>query len=188
MSERLFVAVDLPDALVDDVADAQAPFADAEGEGLRLTDPSQAHVTLQFLGDVESSRVPDVTEAVEDALDAAGVTPFAATVGGYGVFPSREYVSVVWTGFRRGGAELTRLHEAVERETARLGFAGDDHEFTPHVTLARVDDARPKALVLRVLGEADPEVGSFRVGEVRLKRSTLTPDGPEYETVARAAL
>jgi 2'-5' RNA ligase len=188
MSERLFVAVDLPDALVDGVADAQAPFADAEGEGLRFTDPAQAHVTLQFLGDVETDRLPAVVEVVEDAVDAAGVAPFEARVGGYGVFPSRDYVSVVWTGFRAGGPELTRLAEAVRGETARLGFEGDDHEFTPHVTLARVDDARPKALVRRVLDEADPEVGSFRVGEVRLKRSTLTPEGPEYETVARAAL
>jgi 2'-5' RNA ligase len=188
MSERLFVAVDIPDALADGVADAQAPFADAEGEGLRFTDPAQAHVTLQFLGDVATERVPAVVEALEGAVDAADVAPFEARVGGYGVFPSREFVSVVWTGFRTGGTELSRLHEAVRRETSRLGFGTDDHEFTPHVTLARVDDARPKALVQRVLDERDPDVGSFRVREVRLKRSTLTPDGPEYETVARAAL
>jgi 2'-5' RNA ligase len=183
---RLFVAVDLPDRLADAVADAQAPLADADG--LRFVDPGSAHLTLQFLGDVDPDRVPTVVEATETAVDAAAVDPFDVRVAGYGVFPSTEYVSVVWAGVDDGAADLTRLAEAVERETVALGFDAADHAFTPHVTLARMDDARGKALVRRVVRESGVAVGRFRVAEVRLTESTLGPDGPAYDTVARVAL
>jgi 2'-5' RNA ligase len=179
---RLFVSVDLPDALADPVAALQGEFADAPG--LRLTDPDQAHLTLKFLGEVEESRVPAIEEALETAVDAAGVAPFDATVGGLGVFPSMDYISVVWVGVREGSEDLTRLHEAVERETTALGFDAEDHAFTPHVTLARMDDARSKARVQQVVRAEDPTVGTMRVSQIRLKRSDLGSDGPTYSTVS----
>jgi 2'-5' RNA ligase len=185
---RLFVSIDLPDRLADAVADAQDRFADAEG--LRFVDPEGAHLTLFFLGDTDSDRVEEIESALERAVDDAGVDPFELRVGGFGVFPSLEYISVVWAGVRDGGgvAETTRLHEAVAEELTALGFEGDDHEFTPHVTLARMDDARGKEAVQRVVREADPTVGRLDVTEIRLTESTLTDDGPEYETVARFPL
>jgi len=183
---RLFVPVDLPARLADAVSAAQEPFADAPG--LRLTDPAQAHLTLKFLGEVNRDRVPAIEDAIEAAVDDAGVEPFEAAVGGYGVFPSMTYISVVWAGFTAGGPELTRLHEAIEAGTTAIGFDPEDHSFTPHVTLARMDDARSKDLVRRVVGERDPTIGRFEVDQVRLTESTLGPDGPTYETVTRFAL
>jgi 2'-5' RNA ligase len=183
---RLFVSLDLPDSLVDAFAAVQKPFADAKG--LRLTDPTQAHTTLKFLGDVEEDRLPEIQDAAEDAVDAAAVDPFTVTVGGLGVFPSEEYISVVWVGVREGGEELTRLHEAIEAEMTDLGFDAETHDFTPHFTLARMDDSRGKDLVLERLHESDPTVGTFDAREVRLTASTLTRTGPEYETVGRFAL
>lgn len=179
---RLFVSIDLPDELADSVQAVQEEFGGASG--LSFTDPGQTHVTLKFLGDVERDRLAAVEDAVETAVDDAGVGPFEATVGGYGVFPSPEYITVVWAGLRAGGAALARLHAAVERETTALGFDPADHEFTPHVTLARMDDARGRGRVQRVVRERDPEIGSFEVTEVRLTESTLTDEGPEYRTVA----
>jgi 2'-5' RNA ligase len=181
---RLFVGVDVDD-LADAVADAQARLP---ADGLRRVDPAGAHVTLAFLGEVDPDRVGAVEGAVAAAVADADVDPFDLTVGGLGVFPSMDYISVVWAGVRAGGPALARLHEAVERETTALGFDPADHEFTPHVTLARMDDARSKAAVQRVVREADPTLGTVRVTEVRLTESTLTADGPAYETVARFPL
>ncbi|MFB6161071.1 MAG: RNA 2',3'-cyclic phosphodiesterase [Haloferacaceae archaeon] len=186
MAARLFLAVDLPAGLADALADLQDEFRAAEG--LRFTDPADAHLTLKFLGDTPSDRVGDATDAVAAALDDAGVAPFEATVGGLGVFPSLDYISVVWVGVREGTDELARLHEAIEHETVAAGFEPASHDFTPHVTLARMDDARGKDHVQRTVRGADPTVGSFRVDEVRLKESTLGEAGPEYETVARFPL
>lgn len=183
---RLFLSVDLPPELTAEVEALQEQFADAEG--LRFTDPAQAHVTMKFLGEVREYHVDELQAAVAEAIADIDVDPFEAEVGGLGVFPSPDYISVLWTGFREGSEELTRIHEALEAATAELGFEPEEHEFTPHVTIARMDDARGKALVQRKLREEDPTVGTFDVAEVRLTESTLTEEGPEYETIARVPL
>lgn len=183
---RLFVSVDLPPALAEAIEATQAQLSEADG--LRFTDPTQAHVTLKFLGEVAERRLDELQTAISEAVAAADVDPFRAEVGGLGAFPSSDYISVVWTGFRDGGSELTRLHEALEEATAELGFEPEEHEFTPHVTIARMDDARGKELVQRKLREEDPTIGTFDVEAVRLTESTLTEDGPDYETVARFPL
>jgi 2'-5' RNA ligase len=183
---RLFVSVDLPDALAEDIAAVQHDLRPASG--LSFTDPGQAHVTLKFLGEVDRDRLDAVTDALDRAVGSAGAPRFDATVGGFGVFPSLEYISVVWVGVRAGGEQLTRLHEAVERECVEMGFDPEDHEFTPHVTVARMEHAGGKDHVRSVVSERDPTVGTMRVDAVRLTESTLTDRGPTYSTAHEVTL
>ncbi|PSQ42231.1 RNA 2',3'-cyclic phosphodiesterase [Halobacteriales archaeon SW_5_68_122] len=181
---RLFVGVDL-DGLADPVADVQAPFRDLPG--LNLIDPEQAHVTMKFLGESDHD-LKALSDAVGRAVDAAGVGPFEARFEGLGAFPSLDYINVVWLGVGEGGEELTALHEALEAATTDLGYDAERHEFTPHVTLARMDHAAAKEDVQHAVRERDPEVGRLEVEELGLTESTLTPDGPEYRTVERFGL
>ena len=185
MGKRLFVSVDL-DGLADGVGSVQAQFEGASG--LQFTDPDQAHVTLKFLGDTDADRIPTLVDELEGAVTAAAVDPFEVAFGGLGVFPSLDYISVVWVGTRSGGEQLMRLHEAIEDRTIPLGFDPEDHDFTPHATLARMEHAGGKDLVQNVVESRDPDVGRVRVADVRLTESTLTPDGPEYSTVERFPL
>ncbi|KAA9399109.1 RNA 2',3'-cyclic phosphodiesterase [Haloarcula sp. CBA1130] len=187
MAKRLFVGVDL-DGLSDAVAAAQDRLDGVSG--LRLTDPEQAHVTLKFLGDTDPVRVDDIIAALETAVEDSDIAPFEAEFGGLGVFPSLSYISVVWVGVRdrRGRAELTALHEAVEDRTTALGFDPEDHEFTPHATIARMDHAGGKETVQNAVENDDPDVGRLQVEELRLKESVLGPDGPTYRTVESVAL
>ncbi len=182
---RLFVSVDL-DGLGEAVADVQERLAEASG--LRLTDPEQTHVTLKFLGDADRDRLAPLTTALAAAVADAAVAPFTAEFAGLGVFPSLGYISVVWIGVDRGGEDLAALHEAIEDCTVAMGFEEADHEFTPHATIARMDHAGGKEHVQDVVRTADPTVGTLAVEEVRLTESTLTEDGPVYETVERFPL
>jgi 2'-5' RNA ligase len=178
---RLFVAVTLPDALRDPLAALQS---DLPGP-LRRTDPADAHLTLRFLGDADPD---DARDALCAAVGGVDVAPFTVRLGGLGVFPDRDRIRVVWVGVREGDEALSMLAAAVERETVAAGFDGRDHAFTPHVTLARMDDARGKAGVQALLDERDPDIGSFRVEAVRLVESVLDGDGPRYRTVERVPL
>jgi 2'-5' RNA ligase len=180
MSKRLFVSVDL-DGLAEEVEAIQERFEGASG--LNFTESEQAHLTLKFLGDTDPDRVPTLVEELTGAVEDSGVEPFEAEFGGLGVFPSLGYISVVWLGVRDGSAQLTRLHEAIEKRTVAMGFDAEDHEFTPHVTLARMDHAGGKEQVQRVVENDDPTAGRLTVDDVRLTESTLTADGPEYRTV-----
>ena len=178
---RLFVSVDLPDTLAEPIAGLQDDLAPAAG--IDLTDPTQAHLTLKFLGDVDPDRLDDIEAALERAVDAADVDPFEATFEGVGAFPSEEYIRVVWLGVSTGADAFTALARAVEAELTDIGFDPEGHDFTPHVTLGRMHHAGGKERVQAFLRERDPTVGSMVVEEVRLTESQLGPDGPEYRTV-----
>jgi len=183
---RLFVSVDLPDDLAERVADVQEHFEDASG--VRPTDPEQAHVTLKFLGEVPRSAegepdLEDTIEAVERSVEEADVEPFEARVSGLGAFPSPEYISVLWLGFDDGAAPMSALHEEIEEQTVEAGFSPEEHDFTPHVTIGRMDHAGGKGHVQDVLTERSPEIGSFEVDAVTLIESRLRDGGPVYETV-----
>ncbi|GAB7094386.1 RNA 2',3'-cyclic phosphodiesterase [Halolamina litorea] len=195
---RLFFAIDLPEGLTQPFAALQDDLCGADG--LRFTDPTQAHLTMKFLGDVPEEEagngergdggptVADAKAAGAAAVDAADLPPFEVEVGGLGAFPSEEYISVVWAGVRDGAADLEALAATLETEATDRGFDAAEKEFTPHVTLARMDDARGKDLVQDYLRNTDPTVGRFRVDELRLERSVLTDEGADYRTVARFPL
>ncbi|PSP15487.1 RNA 2',3'-cyclic phosphodiesterase [Halobacteriales archaeon QH_10_67_13] len=184
---RLFVSVDLGE-LAPEIERLQSLFEGADG--LRFTDPEQAHVTLTYLGETDPERVPEIETALRGAVEDAGVEPFRAAVGGLGVFPHPGYIRVVWVGIREdgGAGELRALHEAVEERTTTLGFEPDDHEFTPHATLARMDHAGGKELVQEVIQTRDPDASTVRVKEIRLTESRLGSEGSEYDTVAAVEL
>jgi 2'-5' RNA ligase len=177
---RLFVSVDLDD-LTEEVARVQELVSGASG--VRLTDPAQAHVTLKFLGETDPERLEPLTAELRRAIEGSGVEPFRASFGGLGVFPGLEYISVVWFGVREGSEQFVALQEPIERRITAMGFDPEDHEFTPHVTIARMDHAGGKELVQSAVEDRDPDVGELLVDQVRLTESVLTPDGPEYTTV-----
>ena len=195
---RAFFAVDLPESLAGPLAAIQTDLDDAAG--LSFTDPTQAHVTLKFLGEIDANdgasddadhdtpSLNDIRTAGQQAVDSADVDPFDCSVAGLGVFPTLDYISVVWAGVEDGTEELTALHRALEAETTALAVDPEDHAFTPHVTLARMTDARGKAFVQEIVRERDPEFGRFEVDEIRLVKSTLTVEGPVYETVSSISL
>lgn len=183
---RLFVSVDLPDALAEPIADVQEPLA--ETPGIRTTDPTQAHVTLKFLGEVSPDRLDELETALEAAITDAGVSPFEARVAGLGAFPSTDYIRVIWLGFDEGEERLATLQAPIETRLVECGFDPADHDFTPHVTIARMDDARGKDRVQEFLTDRDPSIGTIQVESVSLTESTLTDSGPEYTTVRSVPL
>ena len=181
---RLFASVDC-DGRSDAITGVQEPLVGLSG--LRPTDPTQAHVTMAFLGEGEHD-LDALSAGLETAVEATDIGPFELTLEGVGAFPSEEYITVVWLGVGRGSAALSELHRRIEAETTALGYDASDHDFTPHVTLARMDDASSKDKVQRFLRETAPEIGPLRIEELRLKESVLTDEGPEYRTVERVEL
>ncbi|WP_435155655.1 RNA 2',3'-cyclic phosphodiesterase [Haladaptatus sp. DFWS20] len=180
---RLFVSIDLPDTLVEGVAGVQDRFSEADG--LSFTDPRQTHVTLKFLGDVDADRVPAIEDALELAVESdIDFGSFDATVEGLGVFPSLDYIRVVWLGIGDGENEMILLHDAVESRVYDLGFEPEENKFIPHATIARMQHAGGKELVQKHVRELEPEIGEMEVEEIRLTKSELTAEGPEYSTVS----
>ena len=182
---RAFVSVD-PEGLDGEIEALQGKFEDIGG--LDFVAPENVHLTLFFLGDVEESRLGAITDAIEEGVSESGVLPFRAAFDGLGVFLSREYIRVLWVGVSEGSEELTRLQERIEGRLTDLGFEPDDHEFTPHATIARMRHAGGKERLQSKLDAFDPTLGTREIEAVCLTESTLAEDGSEYETVERFPL
>ena len=183
---RLFVSIDMPTPVVEAVGTIQQPIRDLPG--IRPVAPDQSHVTVKFLGDVPTEAVDTVTEHLHTAVTEANVDPFTAQLGGLGVFPSWDYISVIWLGVPTGGSAIEALHEAIETRVVEAGYPAESHEFTPHVTIARMDSAAAKERVQRFIREEDPLTEEFTVKALHLKESHLVETGPVYQTRATIPL
>ena len=157
----------------------------ADLTGLRLVDPNGVHLTLKFLGNVDSSRVSVLT----DALDAVGegAAPFALQLSGVGAFPTPRSPRVLWAGVTGDIESLTALARLVDEACSTLRFSRERRPFSPHLTLARVrenasaHERQHSASILENIGLAPGK--PFPVEAFHLIRSTLTQSGPIYETV-----
>jgi 2'-5' RNA ligase len=170
---RLFVALDLPEA----VRDALASLT-PDPQVWRPVKPEALHVTLAFLG----SRPESDVERIAPLLVPSPAPPLA--LGKVLLLPPRR-ARVLTVELEDPTGALVELQAGL---SARLEAAGvytpEKRRFRPHVTVARlrprVDPPRSAALAvepLQFVGEA-----------VTLYVSRLHPSGARYEPLASARL
>lgn len=176
---RTFVAVELDPGFGGKIRQVQERFSEFD---LKFVNPPEiVHITLKFLGDIKESKVPSIAAA----LDSIMCEPFEAKIGGGlgGVFPKPSNPKVLWL---RSAGNFETLHNDVETVLKPFGFKEEERGFTAHATLARVKSLNKdqKNSFINILKELkNIEIGSMQVNKVLLKKSTLTPEGPIYETL-----
>jgi len=174
---RLFTAIDI--GALDGLVAAEGEL-EQTGARLKMVEPEIIHCTLKFLGEVEEHLIPAITEAMQRAV--ANVGPFTTTVRGMGVFPSPDYIKVIWVGLE--GGPVSVIAQNLEEELQGCGFTKEKRPFTPHATLARVKGAQGKDRLQEVVQRhRDTVFGQVSVDSICLKKSELLPQGPVYTTL-----
>lgn len=142
---RLFTGIALPAEIAEHLSRARSAL-----DGARWIEPSDYHITLRFLGDVDET----VAEALHEGLVAARVrAPLDLVIDGLGVFgrdKPRSLLATVATD-----PALTELQAEHERMSREAGAAPDTRRFTPHVTLARFNRQVRAHQVAQYLAEAE---------------------------------
>ena len=172
---RAFVAVSLPDAVLDAVA-ARAAGVTIPG---RPTTRDQWHVTLQFLGNRADM---DAVAAALIGLDAERGT---ARLGGAGAFPRPARGSVLWLGFVEGERVLQRLADAVMQRTEPFGHERETRAYQPHLTLGRVRNPTDLRPAIAAFGDA-PVGPAWAIDAVTVYESKTHREGAQY--IARATI
>lgn len=139
------------------------------------------HITLRFLGEVSESQIPQITAA----LQGIRASPYQITVSGAGVFGRSS--RVIKAEITDGGATAD-LARQIDALLLSLSIAKDPKTFSPHLTIARVREYAPALLPRIAALKNRPPFGTSTIDEVVLKKSTLTPSGPIYETIAGVKL
>ena len=96
----------------------------------RAVSPENAHLTLAFIGDIDKSALP-VLQRVGDGVPKSGFDVNFDSLGAW------RASGVAWIAPSVLPAPLQRLHAALAKSLAEVGFTLESRPFRPHVTLAR---------------------------------------------------
>lgn len=177
---RLFVAIDIPEDVRSSLAAHTAKLRPA-CRNARWVRIEGLHVTLKFIGETS----PEKCDAIKAALASIpSRDPISITFRGLGFFPDERRPHVLWAGIK-AGTDLAELAGAVDLALASLGIPREEREFSPHLTLARLDTPR----VLGAFQDAVKQAGRLAFGrttaeEFHLYQSVLKPGGSEYTRLA----
>jgi 2'-5' RNA ligase len=160
---RLFVALDLPHATRQRLSDLAIGVP-----GARWVPPENYHITLRFIGEAPRH----LAEELDLGLAALRGRAFELTLAGVGTAEKAGRVSALRVGVERNQA-LDHLQAKVETALQRAGLPPERRRFTPHVTLARLDNAAEPRLAAWVqahnLFRSDPvPVSHFTLFSSRL--------------------
>jgi|SRR5687768_10847953 2'-5' RNA ligase len=182
---RLFVACEVPDDVRETIGETIETLRKKSGQAVRWIRPDGVHVTLKFLGEVPTKKLPAVKLAIQEAV--VGHAPFELEFSNIGTFGGREGLRLMWVGIAGDVLRLEALVRAVNAALAVVGFEPERRPFRPHLTLGRVKDeisTRHRAEIEVAVGKSTVPPVSWRTAQVSLMRSRLTTAGATYEVIA----
>jgi 2'-5' RNA ligase len=133
---RLFVGLDLPWPLKQRLAVLGGGIP-----GARWVPAENYHLTLRFIGELPPHRA----EEVDLALATLRGRAFSLVLAGVGTFAKGGRDTQLWIGVERN-PQLDHLQSKIETALQRAGLEPERRRFTPHITLARLDNAMPAKL------------------------------------------
>ncbi len=179
MSKRLFIGfpVKIGSSLESAVKRTKIG-ADKREIDLEWVPSKNYHVTLNFLGNVSSEKIPQIIEAIERV--ASVLPPFETSIRGLGAFPDEHHMRVLWAGVRKSRA-LSFVQSELAEALAQIGFEPEGRDYIPHLTLARTRKSRSgKDLVSPYVRTSFEDV---TVSRIALYESVLHGPRPVYEIV-----
>lgn len=174
MKVRLFIAVDLPEELQDQIFEQLKSIRDAQNS-LRWVPCRNLHLTVKFLGDTEESKIKAIEKALVSALEFQ--KPFTISFSHLGGFPNLTRCRVFWLGIKSGAIELISLKERIDQALVPAGCSKEPKSFVPHLTIAR--SKRPEGVRL---APREFSTISYVAHSVRLFESHLTSSGSIYRS------
>lgn len=168
---RCFVALSLPDPIIDSLVQTQSHLRDG-----RPVPPENLHLTLAFLGALDDASI----EAVHEVLSALPLTALTLRLDGIEIL-GREWSPGIAARIMPS-APLMALQTKVAQACRGAGAELPRRRFHPHVTLCR--GVRAQGVLCGAEGAAALEKQAFAPLAMGLYASTLRAEGAVYETLA----
>ena len=167
---------------IEDILSELSPF-----QGIRPVRINQLHLTLKFLGEVSEFKISQIV----DEMRLIEIPVFNITFSHLGFFPNERRPRVIWIGISEGTNQLSSLAYEVNTRLSKIGFPKERRKFSPHLTLGRIKKYYPEeqeSLVEYAHSKSTWEGEKESIQSFILKKSTLTPQGAIYETLAEFPL
>jgi len=174
---RLFVAIRPPEPVRDLLVDARD-----DSPELRWVSDENLHLTLRFIGEVDSP----VAEDIAISLDQIRFPAFSLRIGRTGRFDRRNG-GAIWASVEPR-QQVAELAAKIDRACVLAGLEPERRAFHPHITLARYGRSSGEAAASFERRNAAMSSGPFEVDRFILFESHLSRHGAHYEEVAQYAL
>ena len=181
MKIRTFISLDLPLSIRHELSGhAKLIAGQDKRQQIRWLPPENYHLTLVFLGDVDSTKLSGLQFTLEQKLEATEVVPL--TISTISPFPfSRPRIAAALV---EQTTELLRLQSDVANCVRKYGITPERRRFVPHVTLGRLKPHAGKTVDFKVRNFLLSGIAD----SVTLFQSELTPDGAIHTALAEIAL
>lgn len=140
---RLFTALEVPASVGERLSLYSGGLP-----GARWVDPSDYHVTLRFLGDIDNASANDIHDLLEESRPRSPIPVTLQAIASFGGDAPRSIHAAV-----APSAALAGLQAEHERIARRAGLAPERRKFSPHVTLARLARGTPPDAVARSIAQ-----------------------------------
>lgn len=183
---RAFIAIALPPQVEAHLAGLEDKLK-ARPLKVRWVKPANVHLTLKFLGEIETDAVDAAVAAM--ALAAGTFSPIKLSVQGLGVFPGFRNPRVLWTGLGGQTDLLAQLHRKLDSALAEKGFKAETRPFKAHLTLGRFKGRASSSALLEAVQQTGRfEAVPFEAADIILFKSDLRPQGAVYTPLQRCSL
>ena len=181
MKIRTFIALELHPSLRQNLSrQANLLSGQDKRQHIRWLPSENYHLTLAFLGDVDSSSLSSLQFALERKLESMKAVPCKIPT----ITPFPFSRPKIVAALLECTAELRQLQTDVAKCVRSCGISIERRRFVPHVTLGRLKPCAGKSVDLPaqnilLAGIADT---------VTLFQSELTPNGPIHTTLVEIPL
>ncbi len=189
---RLFISLNPPPEIISSLRDQQtslrARLAEEYGPELpvRWTKPAQFHLTLLFLGNLNSQQVEWIEKEIAETVSIAKALPILK-LSGFGCFPVFQSPRILWIGVQPD-AQFHKLQaDLLTRFSSHLALGSRDTSY-PHITLGRIAGKHRFGGISELFRHA-PGTGAlpliaWKTTAVSLMQSIRGAQGVEYSCLA----
>lgn len=152
--------------------------------GIRWVPINNIHLTLKFLGEVHSQNLNILAHSLDFEINQ--LEPFSIPFSETGVFPNIKKPRIIWIGLNNLPG-LVNLISIIESTSSKLGYPREYRPFSPHITLGRVGDSFPPALLQKLVSDLSvvdiTSIDPVIINSIKVFKSDLKPKGPEYTVI-----
>lgn len=177
---RVFIAINFPPEIKKMLSRYEKDFKELPA---KWVERENLHITLVFLGSITDQEIGEVCMIAKKITDNSDGFLLKLESVGYGPTDKIPY-KMVWLKGQKS-KELSSLKNQLDEDLVQaINFKPDHKGFSPHVTLARINQMQLRVMDLEEIPEINEKLDlDFEVESIDVMESVLSKEGPEYTII-----
>lgn len=131
---RTFIGIGFNRETKDGIAKIQSLVRESSVRG-RFKYIGNFHLTLKFLGEVDSSKIADISRLLRQSAGICG--KFVLDISSLDCFNGRDDIHALWLGLGGETEKLQALYSSIDENLYKIGIRKEAKEYVPHITIAQ---------------------------------------------------